>query len=146
VKRKNLIMKHFLAIPGLLLLLAAHAKGQPTDPAAAITGIYWAPKKDAKIMLFRKGTKFFGKTVWLANPGKDEKNPAASLRQRDLLGLELLSNFTFDDGVYTGGKIYDPESGKTYDCKITMKGDALKVRGYIGISLLGRTEVFTRVK
>jgi uncharacterized protein (DUF2147 family) len=58
----------------------------------------------------------------------------------------LLHGFTFKDGSYMDGTIYDPQSGKTYDCKISLNGNNLKVRGYVGISLFGRTEFFERIK
>lgn len=111
-----------------------------------IIGLYWSPKKDAKIELFRKGDHYFGKSVWVATPRKDSKNPNESLRIREILGIELLTNFTFSDGVYKNGEVYDPENGKTYSCKMSLNGNQLKVRGYIGISLLGRTETFERIK
>jgi uncharacterized protein (DUF2147 family) len=111
-----------------------------------ITGIYWSPKKDAKIEIYQQGEKYFGKSIWLAKAKKDVNNPNESLRNRNLLGIGLLSNFSFEKGSYTNGKIYDPESGKTYDCTMTLNGNDLKVRGYIGISLFGRTEIFERVK
>ena len=68
------------------------------------------------------------------------------MQNRDLLGLEFLTKFEYDDGVYDGGEIYDPETGKTYSCKMSLDGNTLKVRGYIGISLFGRTEYFERIK
>ena len=77
---------------------------------------------------------------------KDAKNPEESLKNRDVLGIELLTGFSYNDNTYTDGKIYDPESGKTYDCKMTLTDNTLKVRGYIGISLFGRTETFERIK
>src|SRR4051794_7684014 len=73
-----------------------------------IVGIYWSPKKDAKIEIYLKGQEYFGKFTWLAIPKKDIKNPAKELRSRDVLGLELLTHFSYKDGVYTGGEIYDP--------------------------------------
>ena len=111
-----------------------------------IAGLFWSPKKDAKIEIFRKGNLYFGRSVWVAVPRKDLKNPVEDLRKRDLLGIELLTGFSWSDGALVDGKIYDPESGKTYDCKINKNGDNLKVRGYIGISLFGRTEIFEKVK
>lgn len=110
-----------------------------------IVGTYWSPKKDAKIAIYKRGNSFFGKSIWIANPGKDSHNPNKALQSRDLLGIELLSGFSYEDGTYTNGTIYDPESGNTYKCKITFEGNNLKVRGYIGISLFGRTEIFERV-
>jgi uncharacterized protein (DUF2147 family) len=56
----------------------------------------------------------------------------------------LLTNFTFDDGEWEGGKIYDPKSGKTYSCVMRFKGSVLQIKGYIGITLIGRTTVWTK--
>ena len=80
-------------------------------------------------------------------PDKDENNPDPALRERPLTGLELFTNFSYDgDGRWSGGTIYDPNSGKTYRCIITwVDADTLKVRGYIGVPMLGRTETWTRV-
>ncbi|WP_018611717.1 DUF2147 domain-containing protein [Segetibacter koreensis] len=113
--------------------------------ADKIIGVYWSPKKDAKIEIFKKGDRYFGKSIWIETTRKDLKNPNPSLRERDLLGTELFTNFIYKGGSYEDGKIYDPESGKTYDCKMSFDGKRLKVRGYIGITLLGRTEMFERV-
>ncbi len=78
----------------------------------------------------------------------DDKNPDPALQERELLGLELFSGFHFDgEDRWIGGTIYDPNSGKTYRCIITVLDDnKLKVRGYIGIPMLGRTEIWTRKK
>ncbi|WP_298152168.1 DUF2147 domain-containing protein [Flavobacterium sp.] len=110
-----------------------------------VVGVYWSPKKDAKISIYKKGNVYFGKSIWVANPRKDTKNPEQRLQSRELLGIELLSGFIYDDGSYINGTIYDPESGNTYKCKMTIEGNKLKVRGYIGISLFGRTELFERI-
>jgi uncharacterized protein (DUF2147 family) len=61
------------------------------------------------------------------------------------MGLDILSGFKFSGGnIWEDGKIYDPKNGKTYSCKMTLEGNELKVRGYVGFSLLGRTTVWTR--
>ncbi len=77
---------------------------------------------------------------------KDENNPDPALRERLLEGTTILKDFTYaGDKLWKGGTIYDPNNGKTYDCKITFIDDqTIEVRGYIGISLFGRTEVWTR--
>lgn len=131
----------------ILCYLSTTASAQ-TDQKTAdqIAGLYWSPKKDAKIEIYKKGEHYFGRSIWVANRRKDNKNPNEALKTREVLGIELLTNFSYDDGVYNAGRIYDPESGKTYDCKMTLIGDNLKVRGYIGISLFGRTEIFQRIK
>jgi len=129
----------------ILFFLPAFSQTQP-ESANEITGLYWSPKKDAKIEIYKKGLQYFGRSVWVANPRKDTKNPDESLRERVVLGIELLTGFIYKDGLYTNGKVYDPESGKTYNCKMTLADSKLKVRGYIGISLFGRTEIFERIQ
>jgi uncharacterized protein (DUF2147 family) len=111
-----------------------------------IIGLYWSPKKDAKIEIFKTGEFYFGKSIWVAIQKKDIENPNESLRKREVLGIELLSNFSYKNGEYTNGQVYDPENGKIYSCKMSLIGDKLKVRGYIGISLFGRTEFFERIR
>lgn len=80
-------------------------------------------------------------------PDRDEKNPDPALRDRPLIGLELFEGFSYDgNGRWEGGTIYDPNSGKSYRCIITwVNKDTLKVRGYIGVPMLGRTETWKRV-
>jgi len=114
--------------------------------ADKIIGLYWSPEKNAKIEIYKKGEKYFGKSIWVQNPRKDNLNPNEALRKRDILGIELLTNFNYEDGTYTDGNIYDPKSGKTYNCKMTLNGDELNVRGYVGISLFGVTKIFNRIK
>ena len=140
---KKIVLSFYAA----LLFIISHGFAQSNQaPADEITGLYWSPKKDAKIEIYKRGEHYFGRSVWVAMPRKDNKNPNETLQIRDVLGIELLTNFSFDNGTYTKGEIYDPESGKTYDCKMTLDGNNLKVRGYIGISLFGRTEIFERIK
>jgi uncharacterized protein (DUF2147 family) len=76
----------------------------------------------------------------------DDKNPDPELRGRALMGLVIMSGFNRSGtNNWKGGRIYDPNSGKTYRCSITLVDDStLKLRGYIGISLLGRTDTWTR--
>lgn len=119
-----------------------------------ITGVWLTGGKEpAKIQVYRMGSIFYGKITWLQNPvenGKprtDSHNPDKTKRNNPVIGLQILKNFKFDgDDEWSGGDIYDPESGKTYKCFISLKDkNTLKVRGYVGISLFGRTEVWTRV-
>jgi uncharacterized protein (DUF2147 family) len=64
------------------------------------------------------------------------------------MGMVLMKDFEYDaKNVWDDGEIYDPKSGKTYSCKMTLiDPDRLEVRGYIGISLIGRTDNWTRAK
>ncbi|WP_316804435.1 DUF2147 domain-containing protein [Pedobacter nototheniae] len=140
-------------IPFLMLLFVALAYNAVAQNKDAIVGKWLNPSGEGQIEIYKKGDKYFGKLAWLKEPnlnGKpkaDAKNPEASLQSRPLLGLEILKNFVYDDGKWTDGTIYDPKSGKTYSCNMTLKStDVLNVRGYVGISLLGRSETFRRVK
>ena len=73
-------------------------------------------------------------------------NPDASLRARSLCALEIGSRFHASDASHaSGGTIYDPKSGNTYRGTMVVDGDTLRLRGYIGISLFGRTEIWHRV-
>jgi uncharacterized protein (DUF2147 family) len=140
------------ALPVLLLMstllgtLAVHAQ------ADKVEGLWFNDKKDAKIQIY-KGTdgKFYGKIVWLKEPLKngraklDDNNPKDNLKKQPLVGLIILKGFEKDGSTgYDDGTIYDPENGKTYDCTMTYKGKNLSIRGYIGISLFGRTTVWER--
>lgn len=120
---------------------------------AAITGTWLVQDGSAKIRIEKAGEKFYGKIVWLNPPndksGKpllDKNNPDKSLQTRPQLGLSLLKDFVYDsDNLWNGGTIYDPESGKTYSCKIEMVNkNEIEVRGYVGISMFGRTETWKR--
>jgi len=139
---KKILLGILLAFLSILSQSFTVKKVLPND----IIGIYWSPKKDAKIEIFLKDQHYFGKFIWAALPRKDINNPTKSLQNRNILGLEFLTKFTYYDGVYNGGEIYDPETGKTYSCKMSLDGSKLKVRGYLGISLFGRTEYFERTK
>ena len=118
-----------------------------------VLGKWVNPSGEGQIEIYKRGDKYFGKLAWIKEPNDDKgkpktdtKNPDANLRAKPILGLEILKNFEFADGKWTDGTIYDPKTGKTYSCKMTIKGDVLKIRGYIGISLFGRSENWARVK
>ena len=76
----------------------------------------------------------------------DLENPNEELRSRELRGLAILSGFHYEgDGRWAGGRVYDPNSGNTYKGTITLvDNNTLKLRGFVGISLFGRTETWTR--
>ena len=85
-------------------------------------------------------------TIAMKNvPRVDAQNPDAALKTRKLCNLQIGSGFTPDVADKAGnGKIYDPNSGRTYSATMMVKGDVLKLRGFIGVSLLGRTETWHR--
>lgn len=139
----------FLAAFALLLGCAVWA-ATSSGSADRVTGLYWSPEKDAKLRVYHCGGKYCGKLEWVKNNRKDTENPDESLRDRELLGLTILTGFEYDadENEWVDGNIYDPKGGSTYSCTMWLEngGKNLKVRGYVGFSLLGRTETFTRIE
>jgi uncharacterized protein (DUF2147 family) len=123
------------------------------NPTACL-GTWYNQEKDGKILLYKQGDKIEGKIVWLQTPtinGKprvDDKNEDVSLRNRPVMGLVMVKNLTFsEENLWEGGKIYDPKNGKTYSCKATLRSPkVLELRGFIGISLIGRTATWTKAE
>ncbi len=128
-------------VTAILLSYAGVVRAQ----ADQIEGLWFNDKKDAKIQVYKDiDGKFYGKIVWLKEPKLDEKNPKSKLKSQPIVGLVILKGCEKDGKTYDDGTIYDPENGKTYDCTITNKGNILALRGYIGISLFGRTTEWER--
>ena len=119
-----------------------------------LLGTWLNEEATGKITLYKENGKYFGKLVWLREPndkvtGKprtDKENPEEKLKSAPLIGLVNMRNFTFDGtDEWSGGTIYDPKNGKTYKCYIHFDGpNKLKIRGYIGVSLLGRNTYWTK--
>ena len=137
----------------LIALILLNNNIQAQTKADDIVGVWLTNGDDpAKIQIYKSGDKFYGKIIWLkapllnGSPKVDQNNPDKTKRTTPIIGLGLLSGFKFNgDDAWKGGNIYDPQNGKTYSCNISLKDkNTLKVRGYIGISLLGRTEVWTK--
>ena len=139
------------SIPAFVTMLVFPAYSQ--TKADDIIGVWLTSGKEpAKIQIYKSDGKFYGKIIWLKNPienGKqkvDANNPDEAKRNNPIIGLVLLTGFKFDgDEEWNGGDIYDPESGRIYRSYMYLKNkNTLKVRGYVGISLFGRTESWTR--
>jgi uncharacterized protein (DUF2147 family) len=126
------------------------------DQGDRIIGIWEPSNGKARVKVEKIGTRYYGKIVWLKEPndpetGKpkvDKNNSDANLQNVPLKGYRLLKDFNFKSGnEWDGGTIYDPENGSTYDCVITMKdNNTLDIRGFIGISAFGRTDVWKRLQ
>ncbi|MCC5944714.1 MAG: DUF2147 domain-containing protein [Bernardetiaceae bacterium] len=119
-----------------------------TAKSDAILGQWINADKNAKFEIYKDGKQYFGKIIWgTGGDTKDVKNPNPKLRNRNLVGLTILENFVFEGkNTWSGGSIYDPKDGKTYCCKITLiSNQKLEVRGFLGISLFGRTEVWKKI-
>lgn len=121
--------------------------------AEDILGLWFNEEKDAKVEIYVDNGKYFGKVVWLEEPNEengkpklDDENPDEELQKRPIMGLLLMIDFDYEgDGEWENGDIYDPKSGKTYSCYMKLESkEKLKVRGFIGVSWIGRTTYWTR--
>lgn len=103
-------------------------------------------KPKAVVQISNNGNTFNGRIVSLADGVKNEC-PGCS-KPQPLIGMTVLRGLKANGNSYEEGKIFDPKSGKTYSAKaeLTNGGNSLKVRGYLGISALGRTQTWQRVE
>ncbi|HCL06927.1 MAG TPA: DUF2147 domain-containing protein [Chitinophagaceae bacterium] len=140
-------------LTSVLFLCVATAFCNDKENPDAIIGTWLNATGKGHIQIYKQGNKYFGKLVWLkepndeqGNPKVDSKNPNASLKTKPLIGATILRDFVFDDDEWNSGRIYDPQNGKDYKCFLRLKDSkTLLVRGYVGVSLLGRTETWTRI-
>lgn len=153
-------LRIFLATALFSLLLTSTAwclGGQGSD----IVGLWEVEEGDGRIEILRCGDKYCGRIAWQKEPNYpandkggmggrpmvDRENPKKELRGRPQLGLRIMEGYTFrGDNSWDSGTIYNPESGKSYKSSLTLLSpDRLKLRAYIGISLLGGSTVWKRV-
>jgi uncharacterized protein (DUF2147 family) len=160
----NNFMKR-LMISLLALLVMARATAGSIASGDEILGIWKTYDNrgnlESSVEIYKEKDKYCAKIVSLTEPnwpagddqnmaGKaksDRHNPNVDLRSRPIIGMQIMQDFIYNAGkkIWEGGRIYDPGNGKTYKCKFTLTSpNQLEVRGYIGISLLGRTEIWTR--
>lgn len=140
----------------ILFLFGLWLNTVSAQKASDITGIWWNDEKTSKIEIVKENDEFKGTIVYMipekyesGQPPKDDKNPDESLRGRSILGLQILSRLKYDSGEeeWQGGRIYDPKSGKTYDCFAWFEDDPdkLHLKGYVvGIKWLGKSTEWTR--
>jgi uncharacterized protein (DUF2147 family) len=145
-------MKRFILLfLAQLLSLAIFAQTE----SDAILGVWESGSGKARVKIDKAAEKFTGRIVWLREPNNDEgkpktdkNNPDEKLRSTPLLGYRMLRDFQYKgEKTWEEGTIYDPENGSTYSCTIKMTDEnTLDVRGFIGVSLFGRTDVWKRVQ
>jgi uncharacterized protein (DUF2147 family) len=106
-------------------------------------------REKSHIEIYEEGGKFKGKVIKLL-PGATATHCSSckgNLKNKPITGMVILWDLVKDGNEYSDGYILDPKSGKTYDCNVSFNGpDKLNVRGYIGFSLLGRTQTWYKVK
>jgi len=143
----------------LSIALAAAVAMLIADVAVAASPVgYWKTIDDETgnarsiVKLYKEGDKVVGKLVQLYRQPDEEDDPfcdecEGELKKQKVNGLKILTDLEEDDDEWSGGDILDPNNGKTYSCYIEVQdgGKKLKVRGYIGFSLLGRTQYWYRV-
>src|ERR1700739_1447657 len=137
-------MKQILIL-ALFALLAASAQAD----SKGILGD-WTTPNGSTVNVYRCGPDVCAKLVAVSSrvlSHVDEENPNPAMRTRALCGLEIGSAFHLTGPHHAeGGRLYDPKSGNTYSGWMTSDGNTLKLRGYIGISIFGRTELWTRAQ
>jgi uncharacterized protein (DUF2147 family) len=145
--------KQSIIIISILLLAVVNTFSQNMT-GDRILGIWLNEDKDAKVEIYKSGNQYFGKLIWGKEmyeadgktSRKDVENKDPKLRARNLKDLIMLSGFAYHDDVWDGGEIYDPRNGSTYSCTLKLKGSKLDIRGYIGISLFGKTTVWEHIQ
>lgn len=148
------------ALAATLLLLAPLAWA---DPADAIVGDWLVATRDAVVRFSRgAGGSYEAHIVWQLHdrygpedgpelngkPALDRNNPDPALRSRTIDNLLLIWGLHYhpDEQEWNGGHVYDADDGHTYRCLVRLEDpDHLRLRGYVGISLLGGSSVWTRV-
>jgi len=134
----------------LLLVLCLTREASAATPV----GLWYAEGGAAQVAIEPCGGALCGRVVWLRSPLaddgcalRDRHNPDPSLRRRTVVGLEVLHGLqSRGDGTWSDGRIYDPSTGTTYTCQLTLDGEnRLRLRGYVGVPLFGRTTTWTRV-
>ncbi|MCS3871187.1 uncharacterized protein (DUF2147 family) [Chryseobacterium ginsenosidimutans] len=136
---KKLLLTFVLSLFGVLSFAQIEGKWKTIDDET----------KQAKsiVEIYKKGDQYYGKISQLlikpANPNcvdcKDDR------KNKPILGMEIIRGLKKDGDEFTGGTITDPKTGKTYKCTITRSGDNLNVRGYIGLSFIGRSQTWQKV-
>jgi len=156
-------MKKIIAVIGALALLVTISsftyKAVATEAAQSgddIIGLWEPSSGKARVKIEKIGTKYYGKIVWLREPidpdtkkpKTDKNNEDEKMRNVPLRGYRMLKDFVYDASSkeWSGGTIYDPESGSLYSCVITKDKDVLNIRGYVGVKALGRTDTWKRIK
>lgn len=107
-------------------------------------------KVDSVIEVYEKEGKAYAKIVEITDPNRQDnvcEKCEGENKNKPILGMDILTGLEKDGDEWSGGKILDPKTGKIYKCFITLKkADKLKIRGYIGFSLLGKTRYWYRQK
>ena len=139
----------------ILFFLAVYTLTGFAQDADKIVGVWWNDEKTTKIEVEKKDGKYIGTIVYMipekyenGAPPKDKENPDESLRERSIVGIQILKGFEYEakKKEWKNGNIYDPKSGKTYDCYGWLENeDLLKLKGFVaGIRWMGKSSEWYR--
>lgn len=145
---------HVNRFAGMTGLLAAALLAGGAEPARNIEGL-WKTVDDKThhprgvVRIYEEHGQFFGKIVSSFDPreAREVCSPCSgALHNKPIIGLVILRDMRQNGNEYSGGTIVDPDTGDAYRCKMTLEdgGRRLSVRGYIGMAVFGRTQVWTR--
>jgi uncharacterized protein (DUF2147 family) len=139
----------------VLVLLGLYSLASIAQESDKIVGVWWNDEKTTQIEVEKKDGKYIGTIVFMkpenyenGAPPKDEENPDKALCNRSVVGIQILSGFEYDakNKEWKEGRIYDPESGKTYDCYAWLESnELLKLKGFVaGIRWMGKSSEWYR--
>lgn len=139
----------------ILFFLAVYTLAGFAQEADKIVGVWWNDEKTSKIEVKEKDGKYIGTIVYMipekyenGAPPKDDENPDPALRDRSVVGIQILNGFEYNakKKEWKNGSIYDPKSGKTYDCYGWLENnDLLKLKGFVaGIRWMGKSTEWYR--
>ena len=105
-------------------------------------------KKKSEVLIYQENGKLYGKIVRLLLPedqGKLCEKCKGREKNKPIAGLVIVKDLILEEDTWEDGTIMDPKSGKVYDCYLNLEdANTLKVRGFLGFSLLGRTQIWKR--
>ncbi len=140
-------MKHLVL---LLLTLGFLNNIQAQKPSDKIVGIWLNEDKTNKIEIYKAGDTYSGKIVWLpkmeSNPNlhpKDKNNPNPELRNRDVLGMDIITRLQYSGGKWANGIIYAPKKGIYADCKVEILSNG-QLKIIVSKSGFTKTQIWTR--
>jgi len=105
-------------------------------------------KEKSEVLLYVEDGKLYGKIIRLLLPedqGKRCEKCKGENKYKPIAGLVIVKDLSLEKDTWEDGTIMDPKSGKVYDCYLSLESpNVLKVRGFLGFSLLGRTQTWKR--
>ena len=141
---QSILARTHRAARGALAVAALAAAPVHASDLQGFAGYWRTPDRSViEIKPCPNAATLCGYLVFTRERGTDELNPDPALRKRSLCGLPLLELGRWDDGVWRGGNVYDPESGKTYKAALRKREGKLHLRAYIGTEVFGETETWT---